>query len=131
VKIAVRYQSRGGNTKAVAEAIAGFAGVTAEPLDVSIAEPADLLFIGGGVYMRNMDKALKGYLDILSPDMIRSAAVFSTSRGTDGTGKIVEAVKARRIRVHSETLPVKIEKGAALSDEQRQAIEAFVKQATG
>jgi flavodoxin len=43
MKVAVRYQTRGGNTRAVAEAIAKAAGVKAEPIYVSLREPIDLL----------------------------------------------------------------------------------------
>lgn len=35
MKTAVRYQSRGGNTKAVAEVIANSLGVKAEPVDIT------------------------------------------------------------------------------------------------
>ena len=48
--VAVRYYSRSGNTKAVAEAIAKAAGVKAvsvDQKDAALKEPVDVLFIGG------------------------------------------------------------------------------------
>ena len=63
MKVAVRYQTRGGNTKAVAEAIAKAAGVKAKPIDAPISEPVDLLFIGGGVYSLNIDRSPKDYME--------------------------------------------------------------------
>lgn len=51
MKIAVRYQSRGGNTKAVAEVIANSLGVKAEAVDNAITQWVDVLFVGGGVYI--------------------------------------------------------------------------------
>jgi len=136
-KIAVRYQSRGGNTKTVAEAIAKAAGVTAEPIDVPIAEPVDILFVGGGVYAWDIDQSLKTYLQDLTQENVKSVAAFSTAGGMDKTGKVAEIVKARGISVCEETLPVKFmlrnhatfsKKGfVTLSEKQLQSIEDFVR----
>jgi len=136
-KIAVRYQSRGGNTKTVAEAIAKAAGVTAEPIDVPVAEPVDILFVGGGVYAWDIDQSLKTYLQDLTQENVKSVAAFSTAGGMDKTGKVAEIVKARGINVCEETLPVKFmlrnhaafgSKGfVTLSEKQQQSIEDFVR----
>ena len=136
-RIAVRYQSRGGNTKAVAEAIAKAVGVEAEPIDVPIAEPVDLLFVGGGVYAWDIDKSLKAYLQNCNPETIKSVAAFSTAGGMSGTGKIAAIVGARGINVCEETLPIKVllrnhaslgGKGhITLSEKHLRSIEDFVK----
>jgi hypothetical protein len=47
MKYAIRYQSRGDNTRAVAEIIAGILGVKAEPIDTPLDENVDVLFIRG------------------------------------------------------------------------------------
>ena len=139
--IAVRYQSRGGNTKAVAEVIAKAAGVTAEPIDVPLPAQVDLLFIGGGVYAWDIDKALKAYFEGLSPETVKSAAAFTTAGGMNKTGTIAAIVKARGIRVREEALPLKFAlrnhatfggKGNfTLSEKEMQEIEGFVKQIIG
>ena len=136
-KIAVRYQSRGGNTKAVAEAIAKAAGVKAEPIEVPITEPVDLLFVGGGVYAWDIDKSLKTYLENLTPETTKSVAAFSTAGGMSGTGKITAIIRVRGINVCEETLPIKVllrnhaalgGKGfITLSEKHLQSIEDFVK----
>ena len=79
---AVRYYSRSGNTKALAEAIAEAAGVPAISVDSSeapIRESADILFIGGALYAYGIDSHLKEYLQTLSGDKVKKAVVFSTS----------------------------------------------------
>lgn len=79
---AVRYYSRSGNTKAVAEAIAKAAGVPAVSVDTpeaKIAEPVDVLFIGGALYAYGLDKNLKDYLKTLKKEDAKKAVVFSTS----------------------------------------------------
>ncbi len=82
MNIAVRYYSRSGNTKAVAEAIARKAGVEAVSIDqenAPIAEPVDILFIGGALYAYGIDGHLKKYLKTLKKEDVRRAVVFSAS----------------------------------------------------
>jgi len=141
MKIAIRYQSRGGNTRAIAEAIAKAAGVKAEPIDTPLTELVDLLFIGGGVYMWDIDKSLRGYLEGLNPDIVKSAAAFSTAGSMNGTGKIAAIIKSLGITVLDEALPMKVltrnhawlgGKGSiTLSDKETKKIEDFVEKVTG
>jgi flavorubredoxin len=82
MNIAVRYYSRSGNTKAVAEAIAKAANVTAVSVDheaARISEPVDVLFIGGALYAYGLDSRLKDYLKTLKKEDAKKAVVFSTS----------------------------------------------------
>ncbi|MBE6997255.1 MAG: flavodoxin [Ruminococcaceae bacterium] len=82
MKAAVRYYSRSGNTKAVAEAIAKAAGVEAVSVDrpdAALNEPADVLFVGGALYAYGLDSHLKDYLKTLKKDDAGKAVVFSTS----------------------------------------------------
>ncbi len=82
MNIAVRYYSRSGNTKAVAEAIAKAVGVDAvsvEKPEAQINEPIDVLFVGGALYAYGLDKRLKDYLKNLKKGSVKKAVVFSTS----------------------------------------------------
>ncbi|MDR1271412.1 MAG: flavodoxin, partial [Clostridiales Family XIII bacterium] len=67
MNIAVRYFSRGGNTKKVAEAIAKAAGVEARDCSAALTEPLDLLFLGGSIYASSVDQALKDFVEQLDP----------------------------------------------------------------
>lgn len=137
MKIAVRYQSRGGNTKAVAEAIAKAAGVKAEPISTPFTRPVDLLFIGGGVYGWDIDPTLVKWLETLDPNKVKTIAAYSTAGGMNGTKKIKTIAEARGINVREETLPVKLGvrnhtllggKGyIQLTEKQIHAINEFVK----
>jgi len=80
--IAVRYFSRSGNTKSVAEAIAKTAGTQAVSVDrenAALTEPVDVLFIGGALYAYGIDSRLKEYLKTLKKEDAKRAVVFSTS----------------------------------------------------
>lgn len=82
MNIAVRYFSRSGNTKAVAEAIAKAAGVSAmsvDQKDAAISSPVDTLYIGGALYAYGLDSHLKKYLKTLDKTHVKKAVVFSTS----------------------------------------------------
>jgi flavodoxin len=136
MKIAVRYQSRNGNTKAVAEAIAKKAGVTAEPISEPLNEPVDILFIGGGVYAFDIDRSLKAFIEGLNPDLVKMAAAFTTGAGMGKTGAIASAVKNKGIKVYEESLPIKMgirnyaglggKEMVTLSDKTINAIDIFV-----
>ena len=135
MNISVRYQSRGGNSKAVAEAIAKEAGVTAEPLDVPLDGQVDLLFIGGGLYAWNIDNTLRAYLKSLDPNTVKTVAAFTTGGMFGGTGKIAAEVKARGIAVCEIAMTMRMgfqnyagSKGfATLSDKQNRKVADFVK----
>ena len=82
MSVAVRYYSRSGNTKAVAEAIAKEAGVDSDSVDqkgAAITEPVDVLFIGGALYAYGLDKNLNAYLSAIDGSKVKKAVVFSTS----------------------------------------------------
>lgn len=104
MEVAVRYQSRGGNTRAVAEEIAKLLGVTAESIDKPIDKKVDILFLGGGVYMWDMDESLKKYIENLEPEQIGQMVGFSTTGAMD--------VTLKRIREYGE------KKGIPVSDKQ-------------
>ena len=55
MKIAVRYYTKTGNTKRLAEAIAEAVGAKALPISTPIAEPVDILFLGNSYYAFSID----------------------------------------------------------------------------
>lgn len=111
MRAAVRYYSRSGNTKAVAEAIAEAAGVSAISVDASdaaITEPVDVLFIGGALYAYGLDSHLKDYLKTLKKDDAKQEVVFSTSWiSKHSIDLIKKALSEAGISVVSESFYVK------------------------
>ena len=82
MKIAVRYYSRGGNTKLLADCIA--TSLKTNAISVTddrnrLEKDCDVLFIGGALYAYGIDKKLKEYILNLESDKIKKAVVFSTS----------------------------------------------------
>ena len=79
MSVAVRYYSRSGHTKALAEAIARGAGCEAQSTDTPLEEKTDLLFIGSGLYAASLDKHLKEFLGKIDSSMASSVVLFGTS----------------------------------------------------
>lgn len=79
MKTAVRYYSRTGNTKIIAQAIGAAVGCQAESIEVPIDEEADILFLGGGIYWGKIPGALKEFIRNLPARKVKQIAVFSTA----------------------------------------------------
>jgi flavodoxin len=79
MKTEVRYFTRTGNTKKLADAIGAAVNAPAKSIEAAVSEPIDLLFLGGSVYAAGIDKALKAFIETLKPEQVKKAAVFSTA----------------------------------------------------
>lgn len=63
MKTAVRYFSRGGNTRKLAMAIAEAVGAEALTTDVPLSEDVDILFLGSSVYAYGVDDSVKKFIE--------------------------------------------------------------------
>lgn len=62
MKAAVRYYSKTGNTKKLAEAIAAAIGAEAKSVDVPLEEDVEILFLCNSVYWAGVDGKVKAFL---------------------------------------------------------------------
>lgn len=79
MNIEVRYFTRSGNTKKLADAIGNAVNAPAKSIEEPINGPVDLLFLGGSVYAAGIDKSLRSFIETLKPELIKKVAVFSTA----------------------------------------------------
>ena len=82
MSVAVRYFSRSGNTRAIAESIAEAAkekAISADAADADIKEPVDTLFVCGALYAYGIDGRLTSYLKTVSKDKVKRAVMFSST----------------------------------------------------
>jgi flavorubredoxin len=109
--VAVRYYSKSGNTKLLAEAIARGAGVIPISVDedsAKITENIDVFFIGGALYAYGLDKRLNKYLSEIDGSKVKKAVVFSTSWISKHSIDLIKnALKEKGIEVAEETFYVK------------------------
>ena len=82
MNVAIRYQSRGGHVKEMAEIISS--GIDIEPISVDdprapIKKPVDVLFIGGALYAFKLDPSMEEFIESIPEGMVRVAIVFGSS----------------------------------------------------
>ena len=79
MKIAVRYYTKTGNTKRLAEAVAEALGVEALPITEPVTEPVDLLLLGNSYYAFTIDPEVRTFIRSLDRTMVGRIANFGTA----------------------------------------------------
>ena len=94
METAVRYYSKLGNTKKIAEAIAEEAGVNAVSVtdEPDLEKYVDVLFLGGAPYADIMAPELRKYAERLSSDKIGRAVLFTTSNWSRRTVRALRKI---------------------------------------
>ncbi|HAX51610.1 flavodoxin family protein [Muricomes intestini] len=96
MKIAIRYYSKTGNTKKLADAISKAAGVPAETVDQPFTEPVDILFLGSSVYAAGVDDAVKKFIASLDGKKVKRVVNFSTAALLPSTYKQIKQLLEQR-----------------------------------
>ena len=87
MKIAVRYYTRGGNTKKLAQAVAKAVGAEALPISVPVTERADILFLGNSYYAFSIDPEVKRFIAALNPGKVGKIVNFGSAALLNSTYK--------------------------------------------
>ncbi|MBQ9648532.1 MAG: flavodoxin [Oscillospiraceae bacterium] len=97
MKAEVRYFSRGGNTKKLAEAIAEAIGTEAKTTAEPLTEDVDILFLGSSVYAYGVDDEVKRFIEGIQVG-VGEVVNFSTAALVKSTYKQVgKLLKAKGI----------------------------------
>ncbi len=88
---AVRYYTKTGNTKKLADAVAGELGVEAKPISDPITEPVDILFLGNSYYAFNIDPEVRDFVASLDKDKVGKIVNFGSAAMMNSTIKKVRA----------------------------------------
>ena len=91
MKIAIRYYTKTGNTKRLAEAMGAALGIAALPLDAPIDEPVDLLLLGNSYYAFNIDPAVRNFIRSLDKTKVGRIVNFGSAAMLNSTYKKVKA----------------------------------------
>jgi len=91
MKVAVRYYTKTGNTKRLAEAIAGAVGVAAQPISIPVTEPVDILFLGNSYYAFSIDPEVKQFVASLDKTKVGKIVNFGSAAMLNSTYKKVKA----------------------------------------
>ena len=96
MKIAVRYYTKTGNTKRLAEAIAAAVGAEALPISTPAAEPVDILFLGNSYYAFTIDPEVRSFLQTLDKGKVGRIVNFGSAAMLNSTWKKVKAEADKR-----------------------------------
>ncbi len=91
MNIAVRFYTRSGNTKKLADAVASATSVEAKDVTCPLDEKADVLFLGCSYYAFDVDEAVKKFI-IENKDNIGKIVCFGTSAMMKSMKKPVKKV---------------------------------------
>ena len=91
MKIAVRYYTKTGNTKRLAEAVAKAVNTEALPLESPIDEPVDILFLGNSYYAFSIDPEVRKFIQSLDRSKVGHIVNFGTAAMLNSTYKKVKA----------------------------------------
>lgn len=88
MKVAIRYYTRGGNTKKLADAISEAIGVEAKTTAEPLTEDVDILFLGSSVYAYGVDDEVKKFISEINVK-VGKVVNFSTAALIKSTYKQV------------------------------------------
>ena len=91
MSFAVRYYTKTGNTKKLADAIAKELGVEALPISQPVTEKVDFLFLGNSYYAFNIDPEVRSFISSLSKDKVGKIVNFGSAALLNSTYKKVKA----------------------------------------
>jgi flavodoxin len=91
MKCAVRYYTKTGNTKKLAQAIAAALGAEALPISEPVDEPVDLLFLGNSYYAFSIDPEVRAFIRTLDKAKVGRIVNFGSAAMLNSTWKKVKA----------------------------------------
>ena len=91
MKVAVRYYTKTGNTKRLAEAVAWAVGAEALPISTPVTEPVDILFLGNSYYAFSIDPEVRDFVRKLDRSKVGKIVNFGSAAMLNSTYKKVKA----------------------------------------
>ena len=101
MKIAVRYYTKTGNTKKLAEAVADAVGAEALPLSAPVEETVDVLFLGNSYYAFSIDPEVRDFVRSLDSGKVGSIVNFGSAAMLNSTYKKVK-VEADKVGIRMD-----------------------------
>ena len=95
MKIAIKYYTKGGNMKKLADAISKAVGVDSKTTAVPLTEDVDILFLGSSVYAFGIDSEVERFIDGIGTK-VGKVVNFSTAALVKSTYKQVAKLLAKK-----------------------------------
>ena len=91
MNIAVRYYTKTGNTRKLAEAVAEAVGAEALPISTPVTERVDILFLGNSYYAFSIDPEVRRFITSLDKKLVGKIVNFGSAAMLNSTYKKVKA----------------------------------------
>lgn len=102
MSIAIRYFSRTGHMKQMAEAAASVLGLEAQTIEQPLDAPVDVLLFGTAVYAAGIDGKVKDFIAQLDPAKVGKVICFSSSAILESSyAQVKKLLEERGIAVDS------------------------------
>lgn len=102
MKIAIRYYTKTGNTKKLAEAIGSAINVEAKTVDEPLNEDVDILFLGSAIYAAGIDKQIKDFIANINVN-VGEVVNFSSAALIESTyGQVKKEVENKGIKMSED-----------------------------
>ena len=102
MKIAIRYYTKTGHTKQLAEAISSVTNVEAKTVDHELTEDVDILFLGSAVYAAGIDSRVKDFIKNINVN-VGEVVNFSSAALIESTYKQVKKeVEAKGLKMSED-----------------------------
>lgn len=131
MKIAIRYYTKTGNTKKLADAIAGVCNVEAKTVDEPLTEDVDILFLGSAIYAAGIDNSIKEFLKNITVN-VGCIYSFSSAALLESTfGQVKKEAEANGLKISDDEFHCRgafklIHRGRP-NDEDLKNVEEFAK----
>ena len=102
MKIAVRYYTKTGNTKRLAESLAKAIGVEALPISIPVTEKTDILFLGNSYYAFTIDPEVREFVRHLDKEKVGIIVNFGSAALMNSTRKKISA-EASKVGIPVDT----------------------------
>lgn len=133
MKTAIRYYSKFGHTRKMADVVADITGAEALTIETPITEYTDVLYFGSAVYAAVVDWRVKKFIKTLSPDRVGRVVCFSSAAIIESNyPKIKSLFEAQGIKVDERQFTCRGSMGPIHSGhpnkEDHEALAAFIRQ---
>lgn len=127
MKTAIRYYSKFGHSKQMAEAIEDIVGAKAAMVAEPLNEPVETLYLGAGVFLGKVGGAVMDFISTLTPDKVKCVVLFGSCAIIESpVPQMRKALESRGIAVSDKSFTCKGSMGPVHSGHpDAKDIEAF------
>lgn len=105
---AIRYYSKFGHSKLMAEAIEEIVCSKAAEVSLPLDQPVDVLFLGAGVFLGKVNSAVMDFINTLTPEKVKCAVLFGSSAIIESpVPQMRKALESRGIKVCDKSFTCK------------------------